>query len=132
VGWAECILAFEFVYFTSVALPKIAIVLLYVRVFNWKGTMRNIALLLMALLGATSFSLVLAAAFQCTPLEFWWDRTIKGGRCFDVQAFFHAQAIPGFVLDLMVMALPLRTIWALKLPTIKRIALMMIFLVASL
>jgi hypothetical protein len=131
-GWAKSILAFEIVYFTSVALPKLAIVVLYLRVFNWKGGMRVTALVLLAILAATGLSLIITACFQCRPLAYWWDRTIPGGTCIDVQLFFHAQSVPGFVLDFFIMALPLKTIWGLKMPTPKRVALMMIFLVASL
>ncbi|TQN69079.1 Satratoxin biosynthesis SC1 cluster protein 4 [Colletotrichum shisoi] len=133
-GWAKCILAFEIVYFASVALPKMGIVCLYLRVFNWNGTMRTAAhalLATLATLAATSVSFIVTACLQCQPIAFWWDRTIPGGRCVDVQAFFHAQSIPGFVLDFVVMALPLGTIWGLKLPMHKRIALVGIFMVGS-
>ena len=131
-GWAQSILAFELIYFTSVALPKLGIICLYLRIFNWKGATRSVAWVLFTLTAMTSISLVVAACFQCTPIAFWWDRTIPGGRCFDVQAFFHAQALPGFVLDLAIMALPMPTIWHLKMPLVKRLALVAVFLVASL
>lgn len=130
-GWAQTILAFELIYFTSVALPKLGIICLYLRLFNWKGAMRNVAWVLFALTAMTSFSLVVSACFQCTPIAYWWDKTIPGGRCFDVQAFFHAQAIPGFVLDMAIMALPLQTVWHLKMPLVRRLALVAVFLVAS-
>ncbi|KAK7714928.1 hypothetical protein SLS63_011523 [Diaporthe eres] len=130
-GWAQSILAFELIYFTSVALPKLGIICLYLRIFNWKGATRTAAWTLFTLTAMTSVSLVIAACFQCTPIAFWWDRTIPGGRCFDVQAFFHAQALPGFVLDLAIMALPMPTIWHLKMPVVKRMALVAVFLVAS-
>ncbi|KAI6344246.1 hypothetical protein MCOR25_011098 [Pyricularia grisea] len=130
-GWAQCILAFEIIYFTSVALPKIAVVFMYIRVFNWRDARRRMALALIAVNACLAISLVVAACFQCIPLAYWWDRTIPGGRCFDTQAFFHAQSIPGFVLDLFIMALPLKSIWELKLPAIKKIALAFIFLIAS-
>ncbi|KZL78319.1 integral membrane protein, partial [Colletotrichum incanum] len=130
-GWAKSILAFEIVYFASVALPKMGIVCLYLRVFNWKGMMRTTAYALLATLAATSVSFIVTACFQCRPIEFWWDRTIPGGKCIDVQAFFHAQSIPGFVLDFIIMSLPLKTIWGLKLPMHKRIALVGIFMVGS-
>jgi hypothetical protein len=132
VEWAKCLLAFEIVYFTSVALPKMAIVCLYLRVFNWKGGMRTAAMTLLAVLAATGLSLVITACFQCRPLAFWWDRTIPGGTCIDIQLFFHAQSIPGFVLDIFIMALPIQTIWSLKLPLYRRVALLAVFLVASL
>ncbi|KAK1970197.1 integral membrane protein [Colletotrichum sublineola] len=130
-GWAKSLLAFEIVYFTSVALPKMSIVCLFLRVFNWKGAMRATAYIILAALVATSVSFVVTACFQCQPIAYWWDRTIPGGKCIDVQAFFHGQAIPGFLLDFIIMALPLRTIWSLKLPLHKRLALVGIFMVGS-
>ncbi|WDK13102.1 integral membrane protein [Colletotrichum graminicola] len=130
-GWAKSLLAFELIYFTSVALPKMSIVCLFLRVFNWKGAMRTAAYVILAALAATSVSFVVTACFQCQPIAYWWDRTIPGGKCIDVQAFFHGQAIPGFLLDFIIMALPLQTIWALKLPLHKRLALVGIFMVGS-
>lgn len=136
VGWAKCLFAFEVIYFISVALPKLSILCLYLRIFNWRGTVRNLAWVLFSLTATTSLALVIAACFQCQPLPYWWDRfsanPTPGGKCFDVQMFFHAQALPGFILDLGIMALPTGTIWHLNLPTIKRVALFGIFLVASL
>lgn len=131
-GWAQCIFAFEITYFTSVALPKLGIICLYLRMFNWRGGMRVLAWVVFILTAMTSISLIVAACFQCTPIAYWWDRSIPGGYCFNVQAFFHAQSIPGFVLDIAIMAMPVHTIWNLKLPTYKRLALVGVFLVASL
>lgn len=132
VGWAKCILAFEFVYFTSVALPKLGIICLYLRVFNWRGAMRVTAWVVFTLTAMISVSLVIAACFQCIPLQYWWDRTIPGGSCFNVQSFFHGQALPGFIVDFVIMGLPVPTIWNLKLPLVKRLALVGVFVVASL
>lgn len=132
VGWAKCLFAFELIYFISVALPKLSIICLYLRIFSWKGAMRTVAWILFGLTAATSAALTVAACFQCIPLAFFWDRTIPGGRCFDIQQFFHAQALPGFILDIIIMILPMSTIWNLKLPMIKRFALLGIFAIASL
>ena len=133
VGWAKVLIAFEFAYFTAVALPKLSILCLYLRVFNWKrGPWRWVTFFLFGLVTANWLSMMIAVCFQCQPLSFWWDRTIRGGKCFDVQRFFHAQSIPGFVLDFLIMILPLRTIWLLKLSVLKKLALVLVFVVASL
>lgn len=71
VGWAQGLFAFELIYFTSIALPKLAIICLYLRMFNWKGGMRALAWVLFALVSMTSVSLVVAACFQCIPIAFW-------------------------------------------------------------
>lgn len=71
VGWAQCLFAFEIIYFISIALPKQGIILMYLRLFVWKGTLRTISWLLFGLVTATSMSLVISACFQCIPLAFW-------------------------------------------------------------
>ncbi|KAJ2902909.1 integral membrane protein [Zalerion maritima] len=131
VGWAKTILAFEIIYFTSAALPKMAIVFLYLRIFNWRGLMRNLAILLLVIIASTGVSLIITACLQCQPIAYWWDSSIEGGHCLNVQRFFHVQCIPGIILDLFIMALPVHTVWNLKLPVYKRIALLVIFLVAT-
>lgn len=131
VGWAKCIYAFEILYYITVALPKMGIVLMYMRVFNWRGVMRGLAIAVLCLLAATFTSFVITACLKCRPIAYWWDRTIPGGKCINVQAWFHAQTIPGIILDFVIMALPLRTIWGLGLPMPKKIALVGIFAVGS-
>lgn len=131
VRWAQLVLVFEFLHFAGVALPKLAIIVFYIRVFNWKGRMRTICYTTMGLLVATWLGSVLAACLQCRPLAFWWDKTIQGGTCFDVQLFFRAQAITSPILDMVILALPVRSIWGLKLPESKRIELLLVFGVAG-
>lgn len=114
------------------ALPKLSILCLYLCVFNWKGTMRNLALGLFGLTAATSIALVVAAFCQCMPIAYFWNRKIPGGHCFNIQRFFHGQALPGFIMDLAIMALPMPTIWRLKMPLVKRLALVGVFAIASL
>lgn len=131
-NWAKVLLAFEIIYFTSVALPKMAIVFLYMRIFQWRGFTRAIAIVLQVVIASTSVVFMIAALLQCQPISDWWIDGIRGDTCFDIQTFFHAQTIPTIVLDLVIMALPVRTIWGLRLTTYKRIALLFVFIVASL
>lgn len=131
-GWGRTLFAFELVYFISICLPKLSILCLYLRLFQWKGAMRATACTLFVLTAATSMALVLAACFQCAPVAFFWDRTIPGGHCFDIQMFFHAQAIPGSVLDVGILVLPISTIWGLRMPFLKRLALFFVFSLAIL
>ncbi|KAH8841700.1 hypothetical protein MCOR27_010417 [Pyricularia oryzae] len=130
-GWAISIFAFEIGYFTSVAFPKIAIICLYLRIFNWTGPKRYFALALIFLNAALATSLAIVACFQCRPLAFWWDKSIEGGSCIDIQTFYHAQALPGLLLDLGVIALPLQSIWRMNLPFFRKVALGMIFVIGS-
>ncbi|KAK0611881.1 hypothetical protein B0T14DRAFT_571735 [Immersiella caudata] len=129
--WGKLLFSFEMIYFTAVTLPKMSILCLYLRVFGWKGRMRRITQALLGIVFATGFSLSVVVIFQCRPLMNWWPDDMTHANCISEKAFFRAQCVPGFVLDLIIMVLPLRTIWRLTLPTAKRLALLFVFIVAS-
>ncbi|KAK0649576.1 hypothetical protein B0T16DRAFT_492184 [Cercophora newfieldiana] len=132
VIWAKCLFAFEMLYFVAVTLPRMSILCLYLRVFGWKGAMRRITQAILGLVIALGLSMCFVSIFQCRPFMNWWHQEVNRQNCIDEKKFFHGQCIPGFLLDLAIMALPLRTIWRLKLPTAKRLALLLVFTVASL
>jgi len=131
--WEKTLFAFELLYFTAVALPKMSILCLYLRVFGWKGPMRRITQGLLTVVVLIGAALISTTLVQCRPIMTWWEDTgIHRNNCIDEKMFFDAQCIPGLVLDLVIMVLPLRTIWRLKLPTAKRVALVFVFVIASL
>lgn len=131
IHWAKLVLAFQYFHFSGVGLPKMAILFFYIRVFNWKGRMLTACYATMGLLVATSVAYDLAACFQCRPLAFWWDTEIPEGTCFDVQTFYRSHAITSPLLDAVVLVLPVRSIWGLKLPERKRVELLLVFGVAG-
>lgn len=130
IGWAKGIFAVELIYLTSVALPKLSVLFLYLRIFTSRGS-QIVAQGTVALITVNWVVFVVACFFQCRPLAFWWDRTIKGGYCFNVQAFYRAMCLPNLFTDLIVMSLPIQSILKLKLLVVKKIALLIIFLTAS-
>lgn len=124
------LVTFELIYFTAVTLPKMSMLCLYLRVFSWGGRMRQATLVLLATVAATWLAFVITTLLQCRSLNLLWDSPQNS--CVDLRAYFNAQTVPGIFLDFIIMGLPLKTIWGLKLPTAKRAALLGIFLVASL
>jgi hypothetical protein len=129
-GWAKGIFAVELIYLTSVALPKLSVLFLYLRVFTTRGS-RISTQVTIAFISLNWVIFVVACFLQCRPLAFWWNRTIEGGSCFDIQAFYRAMCVPNLFTDLIVMSLPMRPILQLKLRVVKKVALLIIFLTAS-
>ena len=129
-GWAKGIFAVELIYLTSVALPKLSVLSFYLRIFTTRGS-RIFAQAAIALFSVNWAAFMVACFFQCRPLAFWWDKTIEGGSCFNVQAFYRAMCVPNLFTDLVVMLLPMQPILKLKLQLFKKIALLVIFLTAS-
>lgn len=129
-GWAKGIFAVELIYLTSVALPKLSVLVLYLRIFTTRGCQIS-AQGTIALVTLNWVAFVVSCLLQCRPLAFWWDRTIEGGSCFEVQAFYRAMCVPNLFTDLIVMLLPMQPILKLRLQVFKKIALLIIFLTAS-
>lgn len=131
-NWPKMLVTFELIYFTAVTLPKMSMLCLYLRVFSWGGRMRQATLVLLATVAVTWLAFVITTLLQCHPLNMLWEKPNETAACIDLRAYFNAQTLPGIFLDFLIMGLPLKTIWGLKLPTAKRVALVGIFLVASL
>lgn len=120
----------ELLHPAAVAFPKLCVVLLFLRVFTNKWE-RMIAWGLIAVILGGWLSFTVAACFQCTPFAFNWDKTIPGGRCFNVVAFAYSSSVPNIVTDAVVLFLPIRTVMGLKASLGRRIGLLFIFLTGS-
>ena len=130
VNWFKSIYALEWLFFTSVALPKISILCLYLRIFTTRGA-RITCYVMIGVIVANWIAFVFAATFQCTPVAYQWDKKIPGGRCFDISAFYKSSSVPNIATDLVVLILPIPTVLALKASMIRKLGLMFVFLTGS-
>ncbi|RYC64117.1 hypothetical protein CHU98_g2087 [Xylaria longipes] len=71
---------------------------------------------------------VIISAISCSPHEKIWHPTIPG-RCFNTKAFFISNAALNLASDIIILALPQRVIWTLKMPTQKKIGVSVVFAV---
>lgn len=124
------IIANQLLHPAAVAFPKLVVVILYLRIFTNKLE-RRIGWGLIAVIIATFISFFVAAGAQCTPFAYNWDKSIPGGRCFNTVAFVYSSSVPNIVTDLVVLLLPIRTVLNLKVSTVRKIGLMLIFLTGS-
>ncbi|KAK5657471.1 hypothetical protein OQA88_3043 [Cercophora sp. LCS_1] len=133
LDWYHLLFMFQSVYFGAVSLPKLAGLCLYLRLFNWRGLMRLATLVLIVLSASTWAAMSIVTWSECRPFVDWWNGVTgpHGVKCIATQQFFHAQAVPGFILDLFIFGLPMHTIWKLKLPMLKRVGLVVIFIIGG-
>lgn len=104
-------------YITTVTLVRIAVLLLYRRIFD-VNPFRTIAAFLIAACVAWGVSICAANVFQCHRVLDAFRPEVIGaldGRCIDLQAMFYGTLGTGFTLDLVILALPLQQIWTLRL-----------------
>ena len=120
----------QFFYISAITMVKLALLLTYARIWITRGFRRCLYLVgaIIAVWWCTSTFITI---FQCHPIQFFWDREIVGD-CLASRAFFIGMAVPNIVLDLVVLSIPLPSIWQLQLPRLQKAALTVVFTVGLL
>ena len=114
-----------FFWYLCTAMAKIAILCFLRRVIGISRITRTIV---DSTIGAVCVWLVggvLLTTLNCHPLPFYWDKTIEGGKCLENSKYTAASivfAVGSMVLDLWILAIPLKTVWSIKMTTAKKIA----------
>ena len=81
----------------------------------------------MLLVVAFRTSTIIRMFFLCSPLAFYWDKSIEGGTCLNNSATSLSVSIINLVLDLIVVALPMPMLWGLQVTTSKTMGLTAVF-----
>ncbi|GKZ16880.1 hypothetical protein AbraIFM66951_006373 [Aspergillus brasiliensis] len=72
----------------------------------------------------------LALAFQCRPVRAGFDKTILDAECYSIDTSFAilmAQGVIMFVMDLIILTLPIRRVWQLQMPLGRRVLVLGLF-----
>lgn len=120
----------DWFYVPSNMLSRMSVVILYLRIFTNRWA-RIACWAVMAFLAGNCLSMIIAAQLECTPLAFTWDKTIEGGKCFDLLLWYQLANFPNIAADVMIMALPIRTVWSLKASTARKSGIAAVCLLGS-
>ena len=123
----KSIYAVELLGIAGYTLPKMSLLCLYLRIFTVRA-FRIATYVLLGILVAFWISFALANIFQCTPVNYWWNRLIPGGKCINIDLFFRAYSPPNIITDVLILLLPIRFVWKLEATKAKKIGLTLIFL----
>jgi hypothetical protein len=74
----------------------------------------------------------MVSILACTPVRYFWDRSIPGGKCikFEIWWFFHAAFC--IVSDFVLCILPLPMLKTLNIPRKQKYSLLAVFAVGGL
>lgn len=116
-------------YNPGLAFFKWSFLAFYIRVFPVVKSLRISSyivgtLVLLWVLG-TQFSFV----FQCAPISAAWTGK---GKCIKTSHIYIAQSVPTLVFDIVILALPVKTIWNAQLKTAQKWSVMGVFLLGGL
>lgn len=71
----------------------------------------------------------LAGAFGCTPVTFFWDKTIPTGHCVHLTALYMSNGFMNMSMDICILTLPIFMIWRnTTLPFDKKVRVSMLLL----
>ena len=66
--------------------------------------------------------------FACNPVAKFWDVTIKHGSCINMTVFSISAGYTNIIFDMILVIIPLPTVWRLNLPVRQKIAVSAIFM----
>ncbi|KAL1847138.1 hypothetical protein Daus18300_014041 [Diaporthe australafricana] len=76
-------------------------------------------------------AILVVVIMQCGPVEFNWDKSIKGGICINQGWFYVSTAALTIFTDLLVLGLPFCVFLGLNMPRNLKIAIMCVFLLGA-
>ncbi|KAG9562314.1 CFEM domain-containing protein, partial [Aureobasidium melanogenum] len=118
----------EIFYFASLTATKISLLAFFLRVFPQKA-FRQIIYVVIGICITYGFSFVLATTFQCSPVPYSWkqlDDNYKGS-CNNIHIQGWMSAIFNIVIDLIILVLPLKELFALQTSLRKKLMVMVMF-----
>lgn len=113
------------IYVWAVGLPKVAILLFYLRV-NPTRSFRYACSTVIFITFAYMFALTFALLFPCRPINKLWEPFIEG-KCIDQNPIYLANVIINTIVDVLVLLLPIPMLIKLQVNTRTKILLFSIF-----
>ncbi|KAK3693382.1 hypothetical protein B0T22DRAFT_449692 [Podospora appendiculata] len=122
----KLLISYELIFCTAISTIKLSILFFYLRVFVNQG-LRLATKLAMLFVGLWSTGNFLQVFLLCRPFAASYDPRVKG-TCGNQIASFIAIGAFNIVTDVLILTLPLPTVWALKMSTGTKIGLTCVFL----
>lgn len=117
----------EIFYCTSVFLTKTSVLFFYRRIFGTTNRKFVIALYCIGFFNLVIYIVgILVFIFQCSPVQFNWNKTIQG-TCISIVPLLLATALPILTTDILVVGLSVPMVWKLTLSAKQKRAVIGIF-----
>lgn len=120
-------------YFTIASSTKLSILLMYNRLFSVNDAFRRQLVVTSALVFGFWIGCTIADLTNCIPLKWSWINSLADPRyCFNYNIFWTATGACEVLLDVLILALPIRVVLALQLSPRKKVTVACIFLLGGL
>ncbi|CUS13283.1 unnamed protein product [Tuber aestivum] len=106
---------------------KISVLTFYRRVMGHHHWFKLTTTAMMVFVVLTHGATVLIVLAHCQPVSYFWDRSIPGGRCWDITIVYYFNSASSIFTDVVVTILPLPLMLRLELPKRQKFGLCAIF-----
>ncbi|CAI6341314.1 unnamed protein product [Periconia digitata] len=130
VVYNRYIISLAFLCGATVNIPKLAVLLLYKRLFGSVRTYRIIIWTFIGILLCMTLGNIISASVSCIPFEANW-KYIRGAKCLEQQKWFSYIVIPNIITDVFLLILPLPIVWTLHTSRHVKAGLTVTFLIGS-
>lgn len=113
-------------YNLGLASVKCSICCQYLRFFI-EGKYKVAAQYILGFLVAYGIINVFVGVFTCTPIQYFWDKSIPGGTCIKFVTWWFFNASVGILTDLVLCVLPMPMLKTLNLPRRQKYGLIGVF-----
>ncbi|CAI6070636.1 unnamed protein product, partial [Clonostachys chloroleuca] len=117
--------ASQFIYMVGITLPKVALLILYLKVLADRKVVIGFLISLW-------FSSVVALFAICQPFAYNWNKSIQGGHCGNFMATYKYISIPNIASDVAILLLPIPSLWSLNMSRWKKAGVFATFAVGGL
>lgn len=121
----------EILYGLTLFTVKISIVLQYIRLFAPNRTVSPFVFYsswIIIISHAMFYSAyTFATIFACMPREKIWNERYPGGQCLNHNAVVVSTGLFNIVSDVVILLLPVKTVWGLRIPTQKKVSISALF-----
>lgn len=123
--WGKGIIAMVPLYLLAVTLPKICVLVLYLRIFT-QWVYRTTCYVLIAIVMGNFIGGTIALLTSCIPLAKIWDSELSG-HCINNNAFYQWISFPNILTDVAILILPLPLVWNLHATINQKVGLTITF-----
>ncbi|RAH75549.1 uncharacterized protein BO66DRAFT_387422 [Aspergillus aculeatinus CBS 121060] len=109
---------------------RTSILVLFRRIFP-PGVTRIVTDLTIVYLILFVLSQAIVGLTECRPLAYFWDRSIPGGWCVDQFLFYRMSGLLNIAGDVVILILPIPTVWTIHASLARRAGIAMVFLSGS-
>ncbi|PLB50941.1 cytochrome P450 [Aspergillus steynii IBT 23096] len=131
VVFLQLLYTLDWLYVVSSALSRVSVLSLYLRIFTNK-LYRGVCWFMIGFVLSAMLATILAAQLECFPLAYAWDKTIPNGHCFNQVLWYQLTNLPNIFIDLVILVLPIPTVWNLKASSSQKFRIAGVFLLGSL